>query len=31
MFNYELSLARSEEYRDMYLYRLKHLIGIIQG
>lgn len=29
--NYELSLAKSEEFRKMYLYRFKHLITEIQG
>lgn len=28
---YELSLAKSKKLRDMYLYRLKHLINAIQG
>lgn len=31
VFNYELSLARSENYRDLYLYRLTHLISVVQG
>ncbi|XP_019868658.2 inositol monophosphatase 1-like [Aethina tumida] len=30
-FNYELSLARREALRDLYIYRLKHLIGVTQG
>jgi len=29
--NYELSLARSEKYRDLYLYRFSHLISVVQG
>ncbi|XP_044262421.1 inositol monophosphatase 1-like [Tribolium madens] len=29
--NYELSLARSEKHRELYLYRLTHLIAVIQG
>ncbi|CAH0558694.1 unnamed protein product [Brassicogethes aeneus] len=30
-FNYELSLARRELLRNLYLYRLKHLIGRTEG
>lgn len=29
--NYELSLARLDSLRDLYMYRLKHLMCIIQG
>jgi hypothetical protein len=29
--NYEVSLARAEKYRDLYLYRFSHLIGVVQG
>lgn len=31
VFVYELSLAKSEKFRDLYIYRLKHLISAIQG
>lgn len=29
--NYELSLARLDSLRDLYMYRLKHLMCVIQG
>ncbi|XP_056642751.1 inositol monophosphatase 1-like isoform X2 [Diorhabda sublineata] len=31
IFNYELSLARNPKYYELYMYRLKHLIQIING
>ncbi|XP_050506897.1 uncharacterized protein LOC114331963 [Diabrotica virgifera virgifera] len=31
IFNYEVSLARNPKYYELYMYRLKHLIQIING